>query len=219
MTCVPRNTVQLLQCTSICYGRRGEVKKTGMHRYHPPPRIHECFPIFPCKDMWYFSQPHSERNNNNYFFTVLCVFFGFLPSPKPGSFWWLWYHFFTICRGIYWAEECLFYFGPFDKVKKKKIKHTCKKIKRRKKCHDVGGRTSDLRFTGDRMKPELLGKLPYIWRQTGRCLWPRARFKTHKQYMFSYYSGVIVVLRAYVVPIRPKAVRRATCLVYGDAYD
>ena len=132
MTCVPRNTVQLLQCTSICYGRRGEVKKTGMHRYHPPPRIHECFPIFPCKDMWYFSQPHSERNNNNYFFTVLCAFFGFLPSPKPGSFWWLWYHFFTICRGIYWAEECLFYFGPFDSQKKENQTYMQKNQKKKK---------------------------------------------------------------------------------------
>ena len=64
----------------------------------------------------------------------------------------------------------MFYFEPFDKVKKKKTNHKKKKFNRtkRKNCDVAGGRTSDPRITGDRMKPELLGKLPYILRQTGR---------------------------------------------------
>ena len=97
----------------------------------------------------------------------MCIFLDSWPPQIRAYF--DGYHFFTICRRIYWAEEYLFDFEPFDKVKKK-IKHKKFKRTKRKKSDDAGGRASDLRFIGDRMKPERLGKLPYIWRQTGMSL-------------------------------------------------
>ena len=148
MTRVPRNSVKLLQCTSICYGQRGEVKETGMHLYHPPPRIHECFPIFPVRKSAIFHYPITNAIITIFLLRFYVYFFYSWPPQIRAHF--DGYHFFTIYRGIYWAKEYLFYFGAVWQSEKK-IKH--EKIKRTKikNCDDAGGRTRDLRFTGDRI--------------------------------------------------------------------
>ena len=99
VTCVPRNSVKLLQCTSICYGQRVEVKETGMHLYHPPPRIHECFPIFPVRKSAIFHYPITNAIITIFLLRFYVYFFYSWPPQIRAHF--DGYHFFTICRGVH----------------------------------------------------------------------------------------------------------------------
>ena len=126
MTCVPRNSVKLLQCTWICYAQRVEVKQTGMDRYHPPPKdTRMFFQVFPVRKSGVFHNPITKTIIT---FSWLHFYVYFLDSWPPqirahfdG------YHFFTICRGVYWAQEyqvlvLLWAVGQSQEKKKKTVK-------------------------------------------------------------------------------------------------
>ena len=149
---------------SILWAARGG-KKTGMDRYlSPPPRIHECFPNFPSKEIWYFSQPHYELNHHYFFTLFLYVFFLLLASPNPDPFWWRqllqcmpgdvlrW----RICALLWavWQSEK-------KKIKRKKSKEQKEKIVTMPGVEPATSNSQEIAWN-----LSYTPKLPYIWRQT-----------------------------------------------------
>ena len=130
----------------MLWAGRGGKKNGDASISFPPQGYTNAFQFFPVRKSGLF---HNPITNHEIFYSVFMYIF--LDSWPPQT--WVQfdgYHFFTIYRGIYWAEEYLFYFGAVWQSEKK-IKH--EKIKRTKikNCDDAGGRTRDLRFTGDRI--------------------------------------------------------------------